>query len=151
MKGKIFLAILTIITLAFFTVVVLHACKSGGQEAEETISDPTSRTVHETTIVVDQRGEFKYHNGLIRIYPGDTVIWKCQKPERGPFTIHIGWDSPFEECSFYSENGDDIEAKLPKNAKPGYYRYMLAVLVNGKIYTDDPELIVKKPPREDGL
>jgi plastocyanin len=102
---------------------------------------------HVTMIRVSEDGMFEYEKGLIRIYPGDTVTWVCDTGKKGPFTIHIGWDSPFEACSFHSTDGKEITATLPLNARPGYYRYMIAVLIDGKIYTDDPELIVKKPKR----
>ncbi len=149
MKNKILLVTITIFAAAVLSVLILHACRAEEQEEmtqtkEEPVIEKTEG-VHETTIMVDGRGEFKYDNGLIRVYPGETVVWKCPTAKNNPFTIHIGWDSPFKECSYRSENGEDIRATLPKNARPGYYRYMVAVLIEGEIHTDDPELIVKRP------
>jgi plastocyanin len=169
MKGKVFAVTIAIFVMAFLTAVILHACRNESEKPEEanqgetqklssvkTVQEdmrvtpareiPTAKAVtHETTIIVDERGEFEYQNGLIRILPGDTVIWKCMRTAKGPFTVHIGWDSPFKECFFHSKNGEDIKVTLPLDAEPGYYRYMLAVLVDGIIYTDDPELIVRRP------
>lgn len=134
MKRKILTAAMTLIVLIVLASVLLVACDQGEKMKE-----------HETTIIVDEQGEFEYQNGLIRVYPGETIVWKCKAPEKGPFTVHIGWNSPFKECFFQSKNGEPIKATVPVDARSGYFRYMIAVLVNGTIYTDDPELIIKRP------
>jgi len=155
MKNKILLVTITIFAVAALSVLILHACRTEDQEEvtqtkevpvqEEFVVTKVKPIKHVTTIRVSKDGMFEYEKGLIRIYPGDTVTWICDTEKKGPFTIHIGWDSPFEKCSFHSKNGEDIKATLPEDARPGYYRYMIAVLVDGIIYTDDPELIVKRP------
>ncbi|MFQ6070837.1 MAG: hypothetical protein ACE5LC_09995 [Candidatus Aminicenantales bacterium] len=96
---------------------------------------------HTVAIRVDDEGEFKYDNGLIWVYPKDTIIWQCEYP----FSIHIGWHSPLKKGRFQSENSKDIVTVVPDDARPGYYRYTVAALVKGKIWTDDPEFIVKRP------
>lgn len=155
MKIKILLVAITIMAVATLSIIILHACQTEEpQEVTQERAVPVQKEFHVmeaepikhvTTIRVSKDGIFEYEKGLIRINPGDTVTWICDTEKGGPFTVHIGWDSPFEACSFYSTDGKEITATLPLAARPGYYRYMIAVLVNGKIYTDDPELIVKKP------
>jgi plastocyanin len=155
MKNKILLVVMTIMAVVVFSVLILQACRNEEPQevTQETVKPvqefpvmEASKISHITTVMVNERGYFDYENGLIRVYPGETVIWKCIT--KGPFTIHIGWNSPFKACSFHSLKGEEIRAELPEDAPPGYYRYMIAVLVGDKIYTDDPELIVKRPPIE---
>jgi len=153
MKNKILLVVMTIMAVVVFSVLILQVCRNEGPQevTQETVKldkefpvTVPEKISHITTVMVNEKGYFDYENGLIRVYPGETVIWKCIT--KGPFTIHIGWDSPFKECSFRSTDGKPITETLPLTARSGYYRYMIAVLVGDKIYTDDPELIVKRPP-----
>jgi len=103
---------------------------------------PITQTV---VIKVNEEGDFDYENGLIWVLPGDTIVWECEN--KYPFSIHFGWDSPLKQGRFQSENGNSKDTVVPDNARPGYYRYTVAVLRDEKIWTDDPELIVKKPKR----
>jgi len=105
------------------------------------------REPHIVVIEVKDKGQIDYKNGLVRIYPEDTIVWQCPrcKEAEKPFSVHIGWNSPFEKCSYQSSDGSDITVNVPAEARSDYFRYMVAVLVDGKIYTDDPELIVKRP------
>lgn len=133
MKSKVLIGVLILFALVLLTSVILVAC------------DQKDMKAHETAIMVDEQGKFEYQNGLIRVYPGETIVWTCKTEKKGPFTVHIGWDSPFKECFFHSKNGEPIKVTVPEDAASGYYTYMIAVLVDGIIYTDDPQLIVKRP------
>jgi len=97
---------------------------------------------HTINITVDDDGNFTYDNALIWVYPEDTIIWECAN--NCPFAIHIGWNSPVEG-RYRSVDGTAIEAPVPKNARPGYYSYTVAVCIDNEIWTDDPPFIVKKP------
>lgn len=109
----------------------------------------TENQLHTVVILLDERGNIDYENGLIRAIPGDTIVWQCPRCKEGrkPFSVHIGWNSPFPECSYQSPDGSDIAVDVPAEAQFGHYRYVVAALVNGNIYTDDPELIVRKPKK----
>lgn len=102
---------------------------------------------HKVVIYVDAKGNFRYENGLLLVDRGDTISWECPECREGknPFTIHFGWDSPLGRLKSYE--GENYEAAIPADARPGYYRYTVAVLRDNTIWTDDPELIVKKPPK----
>ena len=99
---------------------------------------------HTIIITVDDDGNFTYDNPLIWVDKGDTIVWECTN--HSPFAIHIGWNSPVEG-RYRSVDGTAIEAPVPKNARPGYYSYTVAVFdkKTRKIWTDDPPFIVKKP------
>ncbi|MBL7083119.1 MAG: hypothetical protein ISS41_05745 [Candidatus Aminicenantes bacterium] len=112
---------------------------------------------HTVIIKVDEEGNIDYKNGFLRVYPGDTIVWECEK--RCPFSIHIGWDSPLDKGRYQSIEGENIEAVVPneKGTRFGHYEYSVAVFTEGKIkdkdmiakaiWTDDPPLIVQRPPR----
>ena len=110
---------------------------------------------HTVSIIVDNNGNIDYENGFLRVYPGDTVVWKCTNG--CPFSIHIGWNSPLDKGRFQSVEGEDIVTEVSKGARFGHYEYSVAVYTEGKIkdkgttakviWTDDPPLIVKRPPR----
>ena len=104
---------------------------------------------HVVEIKVDAKGQFTYKNPLISVKPGDTIHWKCNKM---PFAIHIGWDSPLSRFRYQSNKGP-IRANVPKWSSkkpyygfPGYFRYTVAVYYKGTIWTDDPEIIVRRSP-----
>lgn len=86
-------------------------------------------------------------NCCVKIYPGDSVIWKCSNKLKLPFAIHIGWDSPFEKESYQSIDGTPIQATVDIDlpfGRYGGYKYFVAVCKDRKIITDDPELVVRR-------
>jgi len=115
--------------------------------------DPETHTV---SIIIDKKGNIDYENGFLRVCPGDTVVWKCKKG--CPFSIHVGWNSPLDKGRYQSVKGEDIVTEVSKGARFGHYEYSVAVFCEGiidkdkgtietVIWTDDPPLIVKRPPR----
>ena len=101
-------------------------------------------------IEVDAKGNFTYENPLISVKPGDAIQWVCTNGV--PFAIHIGWDSPLDKFRYQSD-GNPIDAIVPTptvtkpyRGFPGYFRYTVAVYYNDKIWTDDPEIIVRRSP-----
>jgi len=115
--------------------------KGGKMEKGE---NPTTHTIK---ITLDDDGNFTYDNPLIWVYPGDAIVWEFTNS--CPFAIHIGWNSPVKG-RYRSVDGKPIPdppASVPKNARPGYYSFTVAVFdeKTRKIWTDDPPFIVKKP------
>ena len=106
-------------------------------------------TTHTIKITLDDDGNFTYDNPLIWVYPGDAIVWEFTNS--CPFAIHIGWNSPVKG-RYRSVDGKPIPdppASVPKNAKPGYYSFTVAVFdeKTRKIWTADPPFIVKKPKK----
>jgi len=83
----------------------------------------------------------------VYIASGDRVDWTC---EAGPFAIHFEPVSPLARRRFWT-TGDrnTVGGHIRANNLPGKYRYFVAVLHDGQIYTEDPELIDDPvgPPR----
>lgn len=104
---------------------------------------PGNPETHVVTITVDEDGDFSYENPLIWVDGGDTIVWECTN--KCPFAVHIGWDSPLEKGRFRSADGSNKTTVVPKNARSGYYRYTVAVFLDGNIWMDDPEVIIRRP------
>lgn len=100
---------------------------------------------HTVSITLTPSGDLEYVNPLIWVDRGDKIIWECTN--RHAFTVHLGWNSPLENGRLRAKKGNNIDADVPMNAPPGYYRYTVAVYDEDEIWTDDPELIVKRPGR----
>ena len=100
---------------------------------------------HSVTITVNQEGKFSYDNPMIWVDAGDSVTWKS--PKNPIFAVHLGWDSPLDKGRYHSSTGE-IKASVLDSAQPGYFRYSVAVFDGKNIWTGDPEIIVKRPPRE---
>jgi hypothetical protein len=72
----------------------------------------------------------------------DTVEWFCR--EGFPFAIHFDPLSPLQNRrlrSVEADGGTRVGEAVRRDILPGKYRYLVAVFHEGKIYTEDPELI----------
>ncbi len=87
-----------------------------------------------------QNGDFKYTPESVRVFPGDTIEWVCGA---GPFAVHLGWGTPCSKGRVRGDTNAKVSTSVRTNATNGQYKYMVAVSVNGQIYTDDPEIVVK--------
>lgn len=85
-------------------------------------------------------GDFEYSVNPIRANPGDSIEWTC---EAGPFAVHLGWGTPCTKGRLRAGKGRKVSTAVRDNAHNGTFKYMVAVNVEGDIYTDDPEIVVK--------
>lgn len=93
----------------------------------------SSHTIHITVKggVIDYGG-----NQSLRVSRGDDVTLDY----KGEFALNFGVNTPGDKDRY---NGKDaIPVAISKAAKSGRYKYFVAVLHNGQILTDDPEMIV---------
>lgn len=104
---------------------------------------PKKSREHTVRIVVDKDGNLTYDNPVIWVDRGDSIIWECQGDY--PFAVHVGWNSPLDKGRYQAPKGRKITANVPENALPGHYPYTVAVYEGERIWTDDPELIVRRP------
>lgn len=100
---------------------------------------------HTVTITVDSDGNFTYENPLIWVDRGDTIVWECTN--KCPFAVYFGWDSPLKKGRFNAAKGNKISTVVPENAPPGHYNYTSAVFLDGEIWMDDTEVIIRRPRR----
>lgn len=70
---------------------------------------------------------------------GDKVAWVCND---GHFAVHLGWSTPCEKGRYRASRGQALEARVRKDAGRGAYKYSVAVSVDNRIWTDDPQIII---------
>jgi len=104
---------------------------------------PKKSDEHRVKIVVDKDGNFSYENPLIWVDRGDSIIWECQGDY--PFAVHLGWGSPLDKGRYHASKKEQIVARVLNNALAGHYPYTVVVCDGEKLWTDDPELIVRRP------
>ncbi|NIN50943.1 MAG: hypothetical protein GTN62_12655 [Gemmatimonadales bacterium] len=85
-------------------------------------------------------GDFSYSHNPLRVDPGDSIEWLC---DAGPFAVHLGWGTPCSKGRVRAGKGQKVGTAVRANAPNGTFKYMVAVNVDGDIYTDDPEIVVK--------
>lgn len=104
---------------------------------------PKKSREHKVRIIVDKDGNFSYENASILVDRGDSITWECQGGH--PFAVHLGWGSPLEKGRYRASKKEQIVAHVLNDAAAGHYRYTVVVCDGEKIWTDDPELIVRRP------
>lgn len=70
---------------------------------------------------------------------GDKIVWECEYP----FAIHFMGITPIETVRIRSK-GEKM-AIIQNNAQLGCYKYFVAVEKDGEIWTDDPDVIIRRP------
>jgi hypothetical protein len=75
---------------------------------------------------------------------GQSIEWECEP--RQPFTVDFSWESPFKDMAFQARAGEKIKISIPDVAPEGYFEYFVAIYdkSTGKIFTFDPELIIRR-------
>jgi hypothetical protein len=108
---------------------------------------------HEITIGIEEvppgssSYRFTYKPGeRVGVQPGTIVTWKVEeKPRIEKFTLLFDHAAtPFSKRMLHSDPDVKIEEEVRSNARPRRYKYTVAALVNGQIYIDDPELIIRE-------
>jgi plastocyanin len=101
-------------------------------------------TEHKVYVRVKER-KLEYNRECLCVFPGDTIKWKLSK--KCPFGIVIkALASPLDWCHKTSVTGEEITAKVLKDAAPGLYPYAFGAFIGTELLIDDPEIIVR-PPR----
>lgn len=95
-----------------------------------------------TITIRHENGDLTYDACNVRLRWGDVIEWRCEP--RQPFAVHIGWDSPLRKGRYQSVDGNPIADTVPDGALPGRFKYFVAVFEDGKIWTDDPEFVVRR-------
>ncbi|UCF18771.1 MAG: hypothetical protein JSU87_12615 [Gemmatimonadota bacterium] len=108
---------------------------------------------HRVAIAVSGAGAFTYSLNPIRATPDDIIEWSC---ESGAWSIQVAGlqneqtkaleqgKTPFAEskrsarANQRAANGLTVAA----NAAFGTYKYNVAVVVDGNVFIDDPEIII---------
>ncbi len=108
---------------------------------------------HRVAITVSDAGEFTYSKDPIRAVPNDVIEWSC---DSGAWSIQVAGlqDEQTKELKQgktpFAENKRSARAKqraagkltVAGNAALGTYKYTVAVVVDGDVFIDDPEIII---------
>ncbi|MBU4404275.1 MAG: hypothetical protein L6428_03320 [Candidatus Aminicenantes bacterium] len=88
-------------------------------------------------------------DGLVQCNPncayvrrGQTIEWNSTK--NFPFTIHLGYNSPFTREQLQAPKQKPILFNIPKNTPHGRYKYVIALFDGSKVWIEDPEFIVRR-------
>ena len=93
-----------------------------------------------------KNGNISYAPYRIMVYRGDQIEWEC-KGEKGVkyhIAVHIGWDSPLDKGRYRPLPGKKVSGVVLDEAKHGSYKYFVAISDGKNIWTDDPEVIVRR-------
>jgi plastocyanin len=74
----------------------------------------------------------------IFVEAGDTVVWASAS---GPWAVHFTGVSPMRVRRIRAPGGERNGGLIREDIAPGKYTYFVAVEVEGRIYTADPDLI----------
>lgn len=90
----------------------------------------------------------------IGLKTGEQVIWVCKN--NIPFTVHFGWDSPFEKGVYIAQKVDDrtymtepavVRKSIPISATSVPYKYFIAAYIRefDFVVTYDPRILFIPP------
>jgi plastocyanin len=82
-------------------------------------------------IIPGAKGDLSYTPALLHASRGNTIEWTCGNSR--PLAIQFTRTSPLIRAEFHS---GDPDLKVRPDAKPGAYRYAVAVFADGKVYLD---------------
>jgi len=95
---------------------------------------------YQIKITCSPDGEFDYEPHMVRLRRGDTVEWIC---DDGNYALNFGWNTPLGKGRYQAPKGEKIMPQRHPNTRHGRYKYFVAVSVDGKLWTDDPDLIIE--------
>lgn len=101
---------------------------------------------HKVNVSIGPDKMFKYGKECLCVRGGDTITWKLKN--RFPYGIVIkALVSPLDWSYKITGAGNEITAKVLKNAAPGLYAYGFGTFDGKELLFDDPEIIVRPPDR----
>lgn len=98
-----------------------------------------AKTEHQITISVDTQGNLTYSHPSVQAKRNDHISWTC---DAGPFAVDFAGHTPAARLKGSSNKGN-LRLQIRPDAEPGRYKYFVAVASNGKVLTDDPEIIIE--------
>lgn len=101
--------------------------------------------IHKVTMTL-KNGDISYDPYRIMVKRGDQIEWECKgkKGVKYHIGVHIGWDSPLDKGRLRALPGKKVRSVVLGDAKYGLYKYFVAISDGKNIWTDDPEVIVRR-------
>ena len=86
-------------------------------------------------------GRFSYSRDPIFLTRGETVSWRF---DQGPWVVMPFPVSPLDgTLQVHGGGGEEAGAQIRADIPLGKYRYFVAVLVDGRLWADDPEFMIE--------
>lgn len=79
----------------------------------------------------------------IHAWPGARIRWKS---DQGAWAVHHGPLTPFRQLAVFGDREQAVGAQIRPDAMWGKYPYFVAVVIDGRVWTDDPEDVVGPKP-----
>lgn len=100
---------------------------------------------HKVTMTL-KNGDISYAPYRIIVNRGDQIEWECigKKGVKYHVAVHVGWDSPLNKGRIRALPGKKVSGVVLDEAKHGTYKYFVAISDGKNIWTDDPEIIVRR-------
>lgn len=104
----------------------------------------TPPTTHTVTISYDAHsGMLSVNPDPVNVVPGDQVTWESAA---GTWRVQMQSAVPFgagaQSKGIGAQAGKGAGAMVAANAKPGTYKYIVAVYVGGEVHILDPDVVV---------
>ncbi len=97
--------------------------------------------LHVVSISVDvATGEFTYSRNPVYAKRGDRIQWTS---EQGAWSVTFQQTTPFDAKSARARKGVPQQLTVRPDATNGSYKYTVGLVVEGDVFTDDPEVIIR--------
>jgi hypothetical protein len=73
-----------------------------------------------------------------KLNPGDILVFHCP----GPSAVEFKGTTPFRHLPAQSDGNNTIKCQIGGHANVGTYYYTIASYIDGKVYMDDPEIVI---------
>ncbi len=101
---------------------------------------PAQSQLHEVSIRLDvATGEFTYSLNPVHAKRGDRIQWTS---EQGAWSVKFQQATPFDVPGARAQRGASRQLVVRADAAYRSYKYTVGLVVEGDVYTDDPEIIV---------
>jgi len=113
--------------------------------SNEPVPDETPTETPIRLIITLENGVFQYKRDgedgrRTCLRPGDVIQFYCEKP----FAMEFKGVTPFMKLARQPDGNHQIECTVGRHANVGTYYYTIAAYDGGKVYIDNPELIVEE-------
>ena len=93
---------------------------------------------HEIVLSFERPGILAVNQPSLRVSRGDSIVWTGDFP----FAVEFSPNSPCDRLKGSSINGS-LALKIRSDAGPGRFKYFAAAFVDGRVVTEDPEIIIE--------
>lgn len=115
--------------------------QAGESGATPVAAGAAQSVLHEVSISVDvATGEFSYSLNPVYAKRGDRIQWTSQQ---GAWSVRFQQATPFDVSSTRAKEGASKQLVVRPDAADRSYKYTVGLVVEGDVFTDDPEVIIR--------